>query len=144
MSTQLRFPKTTMNYRRINNKQTAFPARNVIGIINNFVVRSLRSEKLPCERRHKHAVFTHASPLLKATTLSQITLLSKPKKQLLHYFSSNGKSNKSQKEHRKSTTRFTVLSHLSWSCKINFNPAIRFQSFSCIVDLFLYIHSFVL
>ena len=40
MSTQLRFLKTNMNYRRENNQQTVFPAKNFIRIINNFVVRS--------------------------------------------------------------------------------------------------------
>ena len=42
-----------------------------IGINNNFVVRS--KKRFSCERGHKHAVATHASPLLKVITSSQIS-----------------------------------------------------------------------
>ena len=90
---------------RQNYQQTVFPVKNFIGINDNLLLRE-KTFRFSCERQHKHAVFAHSSPLLKANNLSQTAQLFQAKKATLHYFSSNGQGNKSRK--KKSTLQNTI------------------------------------
>ena len=99
-------------------------------MINRQFSRLLLGEKpirFSCERRHDLAFFAHPSPLLKAINPSQTARLLQAKKETFHHFSSNGWWNKSRKENRHFKTPFTVLKHLPWSPKIDFNSATRLQ-----------------
>ena len=62
--------KDNFELTRQNDEQIVFPVKNFIGINNNLLFGE-KTFRFSCERRHKHAVFAHASLLLKAIKLSQ-------------------------------------------------------------------------
>ena len=72
-----------------NDQQAVFPVKKLIRINNNFLFGE-ETFPISCEHRHEHAVFAHASPLLKAINPSQKARLFRAKKETLHHFSSNG------------------------------------------------------
>ena len=59
---------------KTSDQQTVFPASNFIGTNNNLLLGE-KTFRFSCERRHKHAVFAHTSPLLKAINPSQTARL---------------------------------------------------------------------
>ena len=71
--------KDNFELTRQNDEQTVFPVKNFIGINNNLLLGE-KTFRFSCERRHKHAVFAHASLLLKAIKLSQTARLFQSKK----------------------------------------------------------------
>ena len=79
-----------------------FPPKNLIGINNNFDVRSENISIFLRTWTLKHAVFAHASPVFKAVNPSQLCSATFPsqKGDIVHFLNSNGQWNQSQKENR--------------------------------------------
>ena len=92
--------------------------------MNNNLLLGEKTFRFSCEHRHEHAVFAHASPLLKAINPSPTVRLFRAKKETLHNSSQmTDDINLKKKLTFKNTIYHAVASSLSH--KIPFNSAIR-------------------